>query len=61
MFKVKIGFNDGSSIDYTSKDRAEENKIRHSLDNNVLLVAVESNRTLMIVTQNITFVDIFEL
>ena len=61
MFKVKIGFNDGSSIDYTSKDRAEENKIRHGLDNNVLLVTVESNRTLMIVTQNITFVDIFEL
>ena len=61
MFKVKVSFNDGSSLDYSSKDDAEENKIRHSLDNNVPLTIVESNRTIMIVPQNITFVDIFEL
>lgn len=35
MFKIKIRFNNGSSLDYTSTDEAEENKIRNSLDNNV--------------------------
>ncbi|WP_277294051.1 hypothetical protein [Streptococcus hyointestinalis] len=58
MFKVKVRFNDGSSLDYTSKDEAEENKIRYSLDNNVPLAIVESNRTIMIVPQNIIFVDV---
>ncbi|CYX58053.1 hypothetical protein [Streptococcus suis] len=58
MFKAKIRFNDGSSLDYTSKDEAEENKIRHSLDNNVPLAIVESNRTIMIVPQNIILVDV---
>ncbi|HEL9597680.1 TPA: hypothetical protein U1266_000417 [Streptococcus suis] len=58
MFKVKVRFNDGSSLDYTSNDKAEENKIRYSLDNNVPLAIVESNRTIMIVPQNIIFVDV---
>ena len=61
MFKVKVRFNDGSSFDYTSKDEAEVNKIRYSLDNNVPLAIVESNRTVMIVPKNIIFVDIFEV
>lgn len=58
MFKVKVRFNDGSSLDYTSKDKEEENKIKYSLDNNVPLAIVESNRTVMIVPQNIILVDI---
>ena len=58
MFKVKIRFNDGSSLDYTSKDKEEENKIKYSLDNNVPLAIVESNRTVMIVPQNIILVDV---
>ncbi|HEM6341949.1 hypothetical protein [Streptococcus suis] len=58
MFKVKVRFNDGSSLDYTSNDKAEENKIRYSLDNNAPLAIVESNRTIMIVPQNIIFVDV---
>lgn len=58
MFKVKVRFNDGSSLDYTSNDKEEENKIRYSLDNNVPLAIVESNRTVMIVPQNIIFVDV---
>lgn len=58
MFKVKVRFNDGSSIDYTSKDKEEENKIKYSLDNNVPLAIVESNRTIMIVPQNIILVDV---
>lgn len=61
MFKVKVRFNDGSSLDYTSKDEAEVNKIRYSLDNNVPLAIVESNRTVMIVPKNIIFIDIFEV
>ncbi|HFU4028653.1 TPA: hypothetical protein ACGOZZ_002226 [Streptococcus suis] len=44
MFKVKIRFNDGSSLDYTSTDEAEENKIKYNLDNNVPLAIAESNR-----------------
>ncbi|WP_105117533.1 hypothetical protein [Streptococcus suis] len=58
MFKVKVRFIDGSSLDYTSKDKAEENKIRYNLDNNVPLSIVESNRTIMIVPQNIILVDV---
>ncbi|MGO0053742.1 hypothetical protein PWH33_11365 [Streptococcus suis] len=58
MIKVKVRFNDGSSLDYTSNDKAEENKIRYSLDNNAPLAIVESNRTIMIVPQNIIFVDV---
>ncbi|HEM3856001.1 TPA: hypothetical protein U1U77_001871 [Streptococcus suis] len=58
MFKVKVRFNDGSSLDYTSKDKEEECKIRYSLENNVPLPIVESNRTLMIVPRNIIFVDV---
>lgn len=58
MFKVKVRFNDGSSLDYTSIDKAEENKIRYSLDNNVPLAIVENNRTIMIVPQNIILVDV---
>ncbi|MHC3586475.1 hypothetical protein ACYKJ6_04740 [Streptococcus suis] len=61
MFKVKIRFNDGSSLDYTSKDEVEENKIKYSLDNNVPLAIVESNRTIMIVPQNIIFVDVTKI
>lgn len=58
MFKVKVRFNDGSSLDYTSKDKEEENKIRYSLENNVPLPILESNRTIMIVPQNIILVDV---
>ncbi|HFI0026224.1 TPA: hypothetical protein ACGOVU_000482 [Streptococcus suis] len=58
MFKVKIRFNDGSSLGYTSTDEAEENKIKYSLDNNVPLAIAESNRTIMIVPQNIILVDV---
>ncbi|WP_237658827.1 hypothetical protein [Streptococcus suis] len=42
MFKVKVRFNDGSSLDYTSKDEAEENKKFAELDKvHQLLKAVE--------------------
>lgn len=58
MFKVKVRFNDGSSLDYTSKDKEEETKIRYSLENNVPLPILESNRTIMIVPQNIILVDV---
>lgn len=58
MFKIKIRFNNGSSLDYTSTDEAEENKIRDSLDNNVPLALVENNKTIMIVPQNIILVEV---
>lgn len=58
MFEIKIRFNDNSTLDYTSNDTEELNKIRHSLENNVPIGIFEGNRTILIVPQNIILVDV---
>ncbi|QBX28199.1 hypothetical protein [Streptococcus pseudoporcinus] len=61
MYKVKIEFTSGSSLDYTSRNKDEINKIIHCLENNIPLDIIEGNRTILVVPQNVLFLDVSEL
>ncbi|MCQ9211641.1 MULTISPECIES: hypothetical protein [unclassified Streptococcus] len=61
MFKVKIHLVGGSSLEYSSNDEDEPNKIRHSLGSNILLSVPDGKRELWINPQNVLLVDITEV
>lgn len=57
MFRVTIWFNNGSHLEYTSDDEVELNKIRHCLDRREPLYTAYDGRNLLIMPDNILFLE----